>query len=121
MNDSGIVTAVSPGTANIIVKTFNDKKASCAVTVTECTMKPRLLFPTNLYRGGIFDDATYPLYGEDDITLVWKAVKGAVRYDLDIHRYGYTGDGDIWGGITIDAPEEDDGKVVLTLKKEVFR
>jgi len=118
VDEKGIVTAVSPGTANILVKTFNNKKASCAVTVTESTMKPRLLSPTNLYRGDIFDDATYPLYGEDDITLVWKAVKGAVRYDLDIHRYGYTGNGAIWDGITIDAPEEDDGKVVLTLKKK---
>ena len=118
VDEKGIVTAVSPGTANITVKTFNNKKANCVVTVTEPTMKPRLLSPTNLYQGGIFDDATYPLYGEDDITLVWTAVKGAVRYDLDINRLGYTGNGDIWGGITIDAPEEDDSKVVLTLKKK---
>lgn len=118
VDDNGIVTAVSPGTANITVKTFNNKKASCAVTVTESTTKLRLLSPTNLYQGGIFDDATYPLYGEDDITLVWTAVKGAVRYDLEIMRLGYNGDGLIYDGITIDAPEGDSATITIILKKD---
>ena len=118
VDEKGIVTAVSPGTANIIVETFNNKKAICVVTVTESTMEPRLLSPTNLYHGGIFDDATYPLYGEDDITLVWTAVKGAVRYDLDIMRLGYTGNGTINDGITIDAPEGDSATITIILKKD---
>ncbi|MBQ8964536.1 MAG: leucine-rich repeat protein [Clostridia bacterium] len=118
VDQTGVVTAVGPGTANITVKTFNDKKASCAVTVMESTTEPRLLSPTDLYRGDIFDDATYPLYGEDDITLVWTAVKGAVRYDLVIKRYGYTGDGSIFHSLTIDPPKDDGATVTITLKKD---
>jgi len=118
VDEKGIVTAVSPGTAEITVKTFNDKEASCTVTVMESSMEPRLLSPTNLYCGDIFDDTTYPIYGGDDLTLVWTAVKGAVSYDMVIKRYGYTGDGSIFDSMTADQSDVADGTVSFTLSKE---